>query len=352
MLHGIETRRRFLELKSEGFSHKEISDLMGVSKTTCRRWFGMNEYDVLNPKRTVQVYRKKSKCNVTVEEKGEALKTFFGEDFFESLFKKNYSFNMIREKIIRDMKYRDDGVVEYTVLSKQSFRKSLYAVGYRVNTSEYNKMPQSWKLQYKFPKNAPVAEICSAKSRSGQRKTVKKREENGSYKDIVFEKKNSPFCAEFYEARGLDDNRADIMLKGTKASGKSSGNKLEKKVENIIKEIVKLGHLSTQFKLVNSKNEDKRSNFLFDFYVETEKGEFLIEVNGDYYHGNPLFYNRDDILNFPGGKKLKIKDIWAADKRKQSVAIASGYSVVVIWENDVNFREEKVKEDLCMILLK
>lgn len=352
MLHGIETRRRFLELKSEGFSDKEISDLIGISKTTCHRWFNMNEYDVLNPKRTPQVYRKKSKCNVAIKEKGRSLKIFFGSIFFENLLRENYSFNMIREKIIRDMDYRDDGVVEYTVNSKQSFRKALYAIGYRVNTDAYNKMPQSWKLQYKFPANTSVSKICSAKSRAGQRKTVEKRKKNESYKNVIFEKKNSPFCAEFYEARGLEDCRADIMLKGTKASGKSSGNKLEKKVEKIIREIVGPKCLVPQFRLVNSKKEDKRSNFLFDFYVETEKGEFLIEVNGDYFHGNPLFYEKNDILNFPGGVKRKIRDIWAADRRKQSVAIASGYSVIVVWENDVNFREEKVKEDLCMILLK
>lgn len=355
MVHSIEKRKEFVRLKKLKLSFKEISEIIDVSESTCRRWYDQDEQRVLNPKKTKRKKTTKSNCNVPLSKKGEELIKCFGKQFFTNSINKNYSFEMIREKIIRDLDFKKNHLVESVVLSKDSFRRSLIAVGFKVNTKEYNKMPQSWKLQYKFDKSVDVRNLCSTKSRAGQKKTVAVRKKNGSYKNQTFRREDSPFCAEFYSSRDLEDRRAEIILKGTRASSKSSGNKLEKKVEALLRSILKDAkgkEIKTQYCLLNTKDEDRRNNFLYDFYIKTDKGEFLVEVNGDYYHANPLFYNKTQKISFPGGRTVTVGDLWASDKRKQSFAVGAGYSVIVVWEHDVKYREEQVREDLCTILLK
>jgi len=65
----------------------------------------------------------------------------------------------------------------------------------------------------------------------------------------------------------------------------------------------------------------------------------------------PLFYERENMLKLPGSC-VKVKTIWASDKRKANFALSAGYSVIVIWEYDIKYHFEKVKKDLCTILSK
>ena len=61
----------------------------------------------------------------------------------------------------------------------------------------------------------------------------------------------------------------------------------------------------------------------------------LIEINGDYWHANPLLYNSGDLITYPGGTIL-VDTIWAKDTFKTQLAESYGYKVITIWEYDIN----------------
>lgn len=116
---------------------------------------------------------------------------------------------------------------------------------------------------------------------------------------------------------GVDLNR--------KLMGTSIENKIEKFLirENIIYE--------KQYKLENRK---------FDFYIPASK--ILIEVHGDYWHGNPKKYEKlDDIQRFK-------KDI---DRKKKKLAKFYGLRYIWIWEDDIMNDFEKVTTKLIKIII-
>lgn len=59
----------------------------------------------------------------------------------------------------------------------------------------------------------------------------------------------------------------------------------------------------------------------------------VIEFNGDYYHCNPKLYNS----NFYNGvRKQYANEIWEYDNNKKNSIVNSGYSLLIIWEDEYN----------------
>jgi hypothetical protein len=57
----------------------------------------------------------------------------------------------------------------------------------------------------------------------------------------------------------------------------------------------------------------------------------LIEFYGTYWHADPRFFNKNDIIS---QKKQTAQQIQSRDQAKRTYAINLGYSVFVIWEHD------------------
>lgn len=70
----------------------------------------------------------------------------------------------------------------------------------------------------------------------------------------------------------------------------------------------------------------------YDFKINNSN--LIIEVNGDFWHGNPDIYKANDILNHPF-KKTKAEELWKKDERKRISAEKKGYKVVYIWEKEL-----------------
>lgn len=81
----------------------------------------------------------------------------------------------------------------------------------------------------------------------------------------------------------------------------------------------------------------KKDNIIY-FYDFRYKNK-IIEFNGDYWHGNPLFYKNDDYLNMPNGNKVLVEHKWKSDKEKINTALENGFEVKIVWEND--YRKDK-----------
>lgn len=86
--------------------------------------------------------------------------------------------------------------------------------------------------------------------------------------------------------------------------------------------------------------------FQFSYFIKRRQFDFkignniIIEVQGDYWHANPKFYNENDIINYPKGK-FKAKDIWNKDKEKKKIAEKCGYEVFYIWEDEIKYMNDK-----------
>lgn len=68
----------------------------------------------------------------------------------------------------------------------------------------------------------------------------------------------------------------------------------------------------------------------FDFLINSN---FVIEMQGNYYHANPTMYQPDDYIVISKHKRL-VKDIWEYDEDKKKLALDMGYKYLSIWEED------------------
>lgn len=70
----------------------------------------------------------------------------------------------------------------------------------------------------------------------------------------------------------------------------------------------------------------------------------LIEVNGDYWHGNPQLYTEKDLFMRGSSRECAMGDIWTKDKKKLDYASEKVYSVLVVWEQELKITFEATKE--------
>lgn len=75
----------------------------------------------------------------------------------------------------------------------------------------------------------------------------------------------------------------------------------------------------------------------YDFYLPDSN--LLIEVDGDYFHSNPMFYTEDKLT--PTQKKNK-----RVDEYKNKWALMHGIPILRIWEYDINNNPKKVMDIL------
>jgi G:T-mismatch repair DNA endonuclease (very short patch repair protein) len=101
--------------------------------------------------------------------------------------------------------------------------------------------------------------------------------------------------------------------------------KIEKRIVSIL---VEMGIQFTHTFFVGGKSFDIKC------------GNFLIEVNGDFWHANPKTFKPNDLLNFPG-KKMLASDIWKRDLEKKKIANDAGFEVVYLWETDIRSLSDK-----------
>lgn len=280
--------------------------------------------------------------NLSKKDKFDIILSYIGKETLEFCSEQNYSTGMVRDMIMRDYpEAKEDKRIVRAISVLQTFRTIMKRGGYTFCHKTYSKMPQSWKLQFRYPKgltDEQIKEDCRNRSRKGQAITVSKRKENGSYENQPFEKKNSPLCMEFYLERGFSKEYAKKRIKSVCSIGARAALKkcqrpsTEKKVEEILQK--NRINFTTQYVIHNNKGEcyDRRKTFIYDFLLPESKT--IIEVNGDFFHANPCYYGPKDLLLHPSGKILA-EELWARDKRKTEYAEQLGYNVIVIWEKEI-----------------
>lgn len=76
--------------------------------------------------------------------------------------------------------------------------------------------------------------------------------------------------------------------------------------------------------------------------ILNEKTKTIVEVNGDLWHCNPKFWKADDIHP---NKKVSAQIIWDRDAKRQAYLESLGYTVYVLWEDDINKGRDKFVKD-------
>ena len=105
---------------------------------------------------------------------------------------------------------------------------------------------------------------------------------------------------------------------------------IEQKIENFLKEI----NINYKYSFILEQRQ-------YDFLLKDSKA--LIEVHGDFWHGNPAFWGSDK-------KSLRDHQIMKQldDKIKERLAKENGYKYFFFWEYDINNNwescAEKIKE--------
>jgi very-short-patch-repair endonuclease len=121
--------------------------------------------------------------------------------------------------------------------------------------------------------------------------------------------------------------------KKLQARAKKMSNKMtqpEKVFEDILKEIDVEYELQ---KVIDSK--------IFDFYIPSKN--MIIEVDGDYWHANPLIYEGKEL------NKIQVKNK-KNDEFKEILAKGNGYLFERVWEYDLNNNYQEQKDRFEKIL--
>lgn len=95
--------------------------------------------------------------------------------------------------------------------------------------------------------------------------------------------------------------------------------------------------LKHMYKKVEPQYIIEGSNHKYDIYIYDINT--IIEVNGDYWHLNPLKYKEDDFIQI-GGYKIIAKEKWEIDKKHIEFAKQKNYIIYEIWEHDIVSRND------------
>lgn len=104
---------------------------------------------------------------------------------------------------------------------------------------------------------------------------------------------------------------------------------LEKYFENVFLKNIKY---KKQFYI-----KTKNSKYYYDFYIKEKN--LIIEVDGDYWHINPVKYNYEEMSDYI--KEYKEKEI-----KKEAYIIKRGYNIIRFWENDIYNNHKHIKKEL------
>lgn len=98
------------------------------------------------------------------------------------------------------------------------------------------------------------------------------------------------------------------------------------------------------YTMTEKKIKKKVRFYSYDILVESTN--LLIEVNGDYWHGNPKIYKPNDLILKGSTGEIKVSNKWKKDAKKIQAAKDAGYNVLVVWESDWKTEPEKTKNKI------
>jgi G:T-mismatch repair DNA endonuclease (very short patch repair protein) len=116
--------------------------------------------------------------------------------------------------------------------------------------------------------------------------------------------------------------------------------KIHIKVEKLLTDI------GISFISENNNNLFKKNGYSPRPDILIEDLNLVIEIYGNYWHGNPLYYKENDIISRWKGK-LTVKEIWKIDEFRINQIKSFNWKVLILWESDIiNLTKEKLWKKL------
>ncbi len=84
---------------------------------------------------------------------------------------------------------------------------------------------------------------------------------------------------------------------------------------------------------IKYEQQFKLDGSYFDFYIQDNN--LLIEINGDYWHGNPKVYKKTRVKFI--SKRIEIE----RQREKKKKSRKNGYKILFLWERDLKTKLEK-----------
>lgn len=169
---------------------------------------------------------------------------------------------------------------------------------------------------------------------------------------------NHPFFGKHHTPETIDIIKTKNEARWAKPEehGKASKSAIKRFENPIERELARQRRLKVKIKNKDTKQELKIQNFLKDKNILFEiqktglghpdifiEPSICIFCDGDYWHGNPRQYESEQIITFPGGRKVQVQKLWEYDEKITKGLKLQGYTVLRFWEYDVNKNFEKVK---------
>jgi len=213
----------------------------------------------------------------------------------------------------------------------------LYNKGYG-----YNTIARKFKIHQRKIKNVLLKNNIIIRTPSEQKQIEYKNEITAVRRAIIknckvcgnpfkFHRKSKElFCS--IKCRDKDIDNKDKIRKATQKQLKEGRMpKAYTSIEKKVKEFLDTNRIKYEYQ----KSLDR---WTFDFSI----GNILIECNGNYWHGNPKFYNK---LN-------KMQEITIErDKQKSNYATSHGFNLLILWENDINNNFEIIKNTILNLII-
>lgn len=150
-----------------------------------------------------------------------------------------------------------------------------------------------------------------------------------------------------FQRESVKQKATETMIKKYKKEnpGKMTTHRGKNVYSSIHRKIVKFlqknnVNLSIEYKI---KKEDI-GYYSYDIIINNTNK--LIEVYGDYWHGNPKIYKNNDILLKNTSREMLVSDKHDFDKKKNNYALSNNYELMIIWEYDINNNWDKIKTNL------
>jgi G:T-mismatch repair DNA endonuclease (very short patch repair protein) len=89
--------------------------------------------------------------------------------------------------------------------------------------------------------------------------------------------------------------------------------------------------------------------YFIDIFISPNK---IIEVYGDYWHGNPKIFKETDEIGFSNHKKITVKEKWEQDNQRISYLKGKNISVLVLWEDEIKNDFSSVGEKIKNFIVK
>ena len=196
-----------------------------------------------------------------------------------------------------------------------------------------------------FTRKAKNAKSCSNECREKHRRNRHKKcreKKERIIKCIYCQKEHrtykryTRFCSRSCGSKWIIEN-TNKFDKWINSDTKYSVSRNERELLSLIKMTFNKHNITS-----HNKANIKVNNVLYkpDILINDK---IVIEYYGDYWHMNPLCYNKDD---YNKNKKKYASDIWKYDNDRKITLEHKGYNIIIVWENDYKTNKQEIVKAL------